>query len=350
MEVLTGLRSPSDDRSARDGLGGDPAADGPGAVQEEVGVLLSEALPGIGDRVLSASELVAAGSLLARRSDLWEALVPPERYVRWHSLLHRKANYDVWLLAWDPGHQTDWHDHGGSSGCFAVVSGRLVEQYRRSRSGLAASRSVRPGAPVTFGPAHVHNVSHGGGDPALSIHVYSPALTAMTYYRPTAYGFSAVQTVAVDSPHGVRSTTADASDGLDASGGLDASDRMAIDDLLAGARRDLPPRPLPREALEAAAAGAVLVDLRPSDERAAEGEIPGAVAIGRNVLEWRLDPRSDHRIPGLASYDAEIILFCSDGYASSLAAATLRRMGLSKVTDLDGGYHAWRAAGLPTTA
>ena len=336
----TGLRSPSDDQSAHDGR--NPAAE-PGALQAEVGVLLSEALPGVGDRVLTARELATAGSVVVSRPDLWGTLVPSDRYVRWHSLLHQKANYDVWLLAWDPGHQTDWHDHGGSSGCFAVASGRLVEQYRRARSGLAGSRSVRPGSPVTFGPAHVHNVSHAGGSPALSIHVYSPALTAMTYYRPTAYGFSAVETVAVDSPHGVRSTTVGERDGLD------DSDRLAIDDLLAGARRDLPRRPLPREALEAAAVGAVLVDLRPSDERAAEGEVPGAVAIGRNVVEWRLDPRSDHRIPGLASYDAEIILFCSDGYASSLAAATLRRMGLSKVTDLDGGYHAWRAAGLPTT-
>jgi rhodanese-related sulfurtransferase/mannose-6-phosphate isomerase-like protein (cupin superfamily) len=316
-----------------------------------VGVVLSEALPGVGDRVLSSRELACAGSVVVSRRDLWGDLVPPERHHRWHALLHRRDNYDVWLLAWDPGHQTDWHDHGGSSGCFVVASGRLVEQYRRARSGRAGSRSVRPGSPVSFGPAHVHNVTHGEGSPALSVHVYSPALTAMTYYRPTSYGFGAVETVAVDSPHGTRdSPQVTGGSGGGRGGGLAGAARLAIDDLLAGARRDLQRRPSPREAVEAVAAGAVLVDLRPSEERAAEGEIPGALAIGRNVLEWRLDPLSDHRIPGLASYDAEIILVCSDGYASSLAAVTLRRMGLARVTDLDGGYHSWRAAGLPTTA
>jgi rhodanese-related sulfurtransferase/predicted metal-dependent enzyme (double-stranded beta helix superfamily) len=339
----TGLRSPSEDQSDSDGRLRAAGGRGGGALQSEVELVISESLPGVGDRVLTSKELSLACATLARRRDLWEDLVPADRYLRWHSLLHRKDNYDVWLLAWDPGHQTDWHDHGGSSGCFTVAVGRLVEQYRRARSGLAGSRSVGPGSPVAFGPAHVHNVSHGGGAPALSVHLYSPALSAMTYYQPSAYGFSAVETVLVDSPHGVRSTT------LGTAGGTAGSGRLAVDDLLAGARMDLPPRPLPREALEAVSAGAVLVDLRPSEERAAEGEIPGAIAIGRNVLEWRLDPGSEHRTPGLASYDAEIILVCSDGYASSLAAATLRRMGLSKVTDLDGGYHAWRAAGLPTT-
>lgn len=312
-------------------------------LQSEAGELLSEVLPDLGDRVLTAQELVSVAAAVVARPDLWDGLVPAERHSRWHALLHRSANYDVWLLAWDPGHQTDWHDHGGSSGCFSVVRGRLSEQYRRPRSGLVGARTVRAGAAVSFGSAHVHNVSHGGGLPALSVHVYSPALTSMTYYRPTAYGFSAFETVGVDSPHGVRSGPPAGRESLT------DSVRLAIDDLLASARRDLRSRPLPREALEAVGAGGILVDLRPSEERAAEGEIPGAVAIGRNVLEWRLDPQSEHRIPELASYDAEIILFCSDGYASSLAAATLRRMGLSRVTDLDGGYRAWRAAGLPTT-
>ncbi len=97
------------------------------------------------------------------------------------------------------------------------------------------------------------------------------------------------------------------------------------------------------------AAGATLVDIRPVEQRREEGEIPGAVVIERNVLEWRLDPRSDARIVELARYDAQIIVFCSEGYASSLAAASLRHLGLTRATDLAGGYLAWKAAGLPTS-
>lgn len=92
----------------------------------------------------------------------------------------------------------------------------------------------------------------------------------------------------------------------------------------------------------------MLVDIRPSEQRMAEGEVPGAIIIGRNVLEWRLDPRSEARIPALARPDARIIVMCSEGYASTLAAASLRRIGLRDATDLDGGFQAWQAAGLPT--
>lgn len=76
--------------------------------------------------------------------------------------------------------------------------------------------------------------------------------------------------------------------------------------------------------------------------------MPGAIIIGRNVLEWRLDPRSEARIPALARADAPIIVMCSEGYASTLAAASLRRIGLREATDLDGGFQAWKAAGLPS--
>ena len=103
----------------------------------------------------------------------------------------------------------------------------------------------------------------------------------------------------------------------------------------------------PAQAWEAMQAGALLVDIRPQAQRAAEGQVPGALVIERNVLEWRLDPASDARLPVAGSYDLQVIVMCSAGYTSSLAAASLQDLGLSAATDLDGGFQAWARAGLP---
>jgi rhodanese-related sulfurtransferase len=121
-----------------------------------------------------------------------------------------------------------------------------------------------------------------------------------------------------------------------------------IDQMLASARDRLA-RVDPGQASREVAAGAVLVDIRPQAQRAAEGEIPGALIIERNVLEWRLDPASSARLPE-AGYDLRVIVFCSEGYTSSLAAAALQELGLHRATDLDGGFWAWQRAGLPVTA
>jgi rhodanese-related sulfurtransferase len=123
--------------------------------------------------------------------------------------------------------------------------------------------------------------------------------------------------------------------------------RRTIDDVLADARAQLK-RVDPVQAQEAAERGAVLVDIRPVANRAAEGEIPGAIIIERNVLEWRLDPASDARLP-VASYDLEVIVVCNEGYTSSLAAAALQELGVHKATDLTGGFREWKASGLPVT-
>ncbi|MGY0230643.1 rhodanese-like domain-containing protein [Longispora urticae] len=120
---------------------------------------------------------------------------------------------------------------------------------------------------------------------------------------------------------------------------------MSIDELLEAARTDL--RRLDSAATaDAVERGALLVDIRPVAQRAAEGHIPGALIIERNVLEWRLDPQSDARLPE-ASYERPVIVFCSGGYASSLAAASLRALGLD-ATDLIGGFQDWAALGYPT--
>jgi rhodanese-related sulfurtransferase len=119
-----------------------------------------------------------------------------------------------------------------------------------------------------------------------------------------------------------------------------------IDEILAAARARLR-RLGPLEVRDATARGAILVDIRPAAQRAEFGEIPGALIIERNVLEWRLDPRSDARLPVADRYDLEVIVTCQEGYTSSLAAASLQDLGLSRATDLAGGFAAWKAAGLP---
>ena len=123
---------------------------------------------------------------------------------------------------------------------------------------------------------------------------------------------------------------------------------MSVDRLLAEARSGLP-RLKPCEAAEAVRAGGFLVDTRPEYQRRADGDVPGAVVIERNHLEWRLDPRSDARIPEAAHERIHWIVLCDEGYSSSLAAASLRAIGLVNATDVTGGFQEWRAAGLPVT-
>jgi rhodanese-related sulfurtransferase/predicted metal-dependent enzyme (double-stranded beta helix superfamily) len=318
--------------------------------QQAIVAALTHLAPGTGR--LTGGQLRAITTALAARRDLWADLVVRDPDVRWYLPLHRSNSCDVWLLAWERGQDTDWHDHGGSSGSFAVAEGSLTELYRVP-SGRLSRRRLVPGQAIAFGPGHVHDVAHGGEDSATSIHAYSPPLVAMTYYTATDYGLIARETVAIDGPEGGRgrggADTALAR--ASASAARLNSDSLptgapGIDDLLAEARSSLQ-RLRPEAAFAALTDGAALVDIRPLEQRIVEGEVPGAIIISRNVLEWRLDPRSDARIPALARTDMRIIVMCSQGYASSLAVASLRRVGLREVTDLDGGFQAWQAAGLP---
>ncbi|MEU6550885.1 rhodanese-like domain-containing protein [Streptomyces sp. NPDC046915] len=120
-----------------------------------------------------------------------------------------------------------------------------------------------------------------------------------------------------------------------------------IDELLERVRADYR-RIEAREAYEAAQAGdALLVDIRYAALRDRDGLIPGALVIERNELEWRLDPRGSHRVPEATGHDRHIVVICNEGYASSLAAASLHQLGLHRATDLVGGFQAWKAAGLP---
>ncbi|MFD9392009.1 rhodanese-like domain-containing protein [Streptomyces sp. NPDC060000] len=133
--------------------------------------------------------------------------------------------------------------------------------------------------------------------------------------------------------------------------GLPNGDRpTGVDDLLERVRTGYT-RVEPREAYEAARAGeALLVDIRYAALRERDGLIPGALVVERNELEWRLDPQGSHRLPEATSHDVRVVVICNEGYASSLAAASLHQLGLHRSTDLVGGFQAWKAAGLPVTS
>jgi len=119
-----------------------------------------------------------------------------------------------------------------------------------------------------------------------------------------------------------------------------------IDRLLEEERRLLN-RLTPEQARDAAAAGGVIVDTRSHEQRLAGGTVPGSVRIHRNVLEWRVDASSGYQDPRLAARTGPIVIMCEQGYSSSLAAATLQRLGIADATDMIGGFEAWSAAGLP---
>jgi rhodanese-related sulfurtransferase len=127
-------------------------------------------------------------------------------------------------------------------------------------------------------------------------------------------------------------------------GSLSAVDRILAQARLALRRVNAP------QAKEIHDDGGLLIDIRPAAQRAQFGEIPGALIIERNNLEWRLDPEGSHRVPEATDAHRPVVIVCQEGYASSLAAASLISLGRTAVTDLDGGFVAWKAAGLPTTS
>jgi len=122
----------------------------------------------------------------------------------------------------------------------------------------------------------------------------------------------------------------------------------AVDRLLAQARLGLR-RVDARQAKQIGDEGGLLIDIRPAAQRAEFGEIPGTLIVERNNLEWRLDPGGSHRLPEAENPDRPVVIICQEGYASSLAADSLLGVGRTAVTDLEGGFVAWKQAGLPTT-
>jgi rhodanese-related sulfurtransferase len=271
-------------------------------------------------------ELANIVSLFAS-SDGWINKVRLRSDGRWYERLYHGPDYDVWVISWLPGQSTGFHDHGASSGAFVVATGILEEHRPGERTHV-----IHPGEPRAFGPDLAHDVRNVSLAPAISIHAYSPPLSEMNEYE-----LDGSRLVPRERASGKAET-------------LDQDDQTSpssIEQVLAAARARLR-RLSPHEAYEAVAeTEAILVDIRPESQRTIEGSIAGALVVERNVLEWRFDPASSTRLPVATDHDLQVIVLCSEGYTSSLAAAALQDLGLCRATDVVGGFQAWRATGLP---
>jgi rhodanese-related sulfurtransferase len=240
------------------------------------------------------------------------------------------------VIRWLPGQSTGFHDHGASAGALVVATGILEEHSPGERN-----RVIHPGKASAFGPDYAHDVRNVSLAPAISIHAYSPPLSDMNEYE-----LDGSRLVPRERASG-RAETVDQEWRVQNRKPLDRAGALSIEQVLSAARARLR-RLSPDEAYEATVkTEATLVDIRPEGQRAIEGSIAGALVVERNVLEWRLDPASSSRLPVATDHDIQVIVFCSEGYTSSLAAIALQDLGLCRATDMIGGFQAWRAMGLP---
>jgi rhodanese-related sulfurtransferase/mannose-6-phosphate isomerase-like protein (cupin superfamily) len=269
-------------------------------------------------------------------TDGWMERVRLKADRRWYERLYHGLDHDIWVISWLPGQSTGFHDHGTSSGALVVATGTLEER----RPG-GQTRVIYSGKPIAFGSDYAHDVRNVSLAPAVSIHAYSPPLTEMNEYelddgRLVPHEGAAGEIDSVDHDgNPVRHNSSDRAKAL------------TIEQVLAAARgrlRRLSPNEAHQATLES---GAVLVDIRPEAQRAVEGSIPGASVVERNVLEWRFDPASSACLPIATNHEIQVIVFCSEGYTSSLAAAGLQDIGLHRATDMIGGFKAWKRRKLP---
>ncbi len=280
-------------------------------------------------------ELANIVSLFAS-SEGWIEKVRLRSEGRWYERQYHGPDYDIWVISWLPGQSTGFHDHGASSGAFVVATG-ILEEHRPG----VRTRVIHPGKPRAFGPDYAHDVRNASLAPAISIHAYSPPLSEMNEYE-----LDGSQLVPRERASG-ETETLNQESSVQRRKPVNRTLALSIEQVLSRARARLR-RLSPDEAFEAAQkTEAILVDIRPESQRAIEGSIAGALVVERNVLEWRFDPASTTRLPVATDHGLQVIVFCSEGYTSSLAAAALKDLGLYRATDMVGGFHAWRAAGLP---
>lgn len=164
---------------------------------------------GLPEGPLSHDDLEIVALAIASRGDLYEDLVVDDETSRWWMLLFRNPAYEVKLLTWERDQSSDWHDHGGSSGAFAVTSGVLLERHRGDDHVGVVSGHFGVGQFGAFGPDYVHDIMHGAGSPAVSIHVYSPPLSGLTFYERTEFGFVAKEFVPEEDRSIQRTTPTD---------------------------------------------------------------------------------------------------------------------------------------------
>jgi rhodanese-related sulfurtransferase/mannose-6-phosphate isomerase-like protein (cupin superfamily) len=269
-------------------------------------------------------------------SDEWIDRVRLRAEGRWYERLYQGPDYDIWVISWLPGQSTGFHDHGESSGAFVVATG-ILEEHRPAEQAL----EIHPGESRAFGPDYAHDVRNASLAPAVSIHAYSPPLSEMNEFELDG------SQLVPRGPAYRKAETLNQEWRVQRQEPVDRPCALSIEQVLSAARARLQ-RLSPNEAYEAISkTQATLVDIRPEGQRAIEGSIPGALTVERNVLEWRFDPASTARLPIATDHDLQVIMFCSEGYTSSLAAAGLHDLGLWRATDMIGGFHAWSAAGLP---
>ena len=291
-----------------------------------------------GGALKSPAELTEIVSMFASTPG-WMERVRLRLERRWYERLYHDLDYDVWVISWLPEQSTGFHDHGESAGAFVVATGCLEEHVPGE-----SARLIGPGKPCAFGPGYAHDVRNSSSAPAISIHAYSPPLSEMNGYE-------------LDGSELVRREEVYwTAHSLDGDGPAEQRAReqqktaLSIEQVLSAARARLR-RLTPADASDAVKdSGAILVDIRPEGQRMIEGSIAGAFVVERNVLEWRFDPASSARLPVATNHDLQVIVFCSEGYTSSLAAAALQDLGLWRATDMVGGFLAWQAAGLPTAS
>jgi rhodanese-related sulfurtransferase len=300
----------------------------------EAGTLTATRSPS--DAVWRTPEELANIVSLFASSDGWMDRVRLRTGQRWYERLYHGSDYDIWVISWLPGQSTGFHDHGVSSGAFAVAAG-ILEEHRPGEP----TRVIHPGEPRAFGPDYAHDVRNVSLAPAISIHAYSPPLSEMNEYEldgsqlvPREH--ASERAVKLDQEWRAKRPTPS-----------NHTEALSIEQMLSAARARLR-RLSPDDAHEAIVnTEAILVDIRPEGQRAIEGSIAGALVVERNMLEWRFDPASSARLPVATDHDIQVIVFCSEGYASSLAAAALQDLGLHRATDIVGGFQAWRAMDLP---
>ena len=269
---------------------------------------------------------------LAAAPDLWRPHAHHDSEQRRPVRLLASGAWETWVIGWTAGQHVELHDHGDSVGALVVLEGELIELTRR-RSGALVRRELRPGPAHALPAGLVHDVVAPGPRPATSLHVYSPPLRSMRFYDGRGVVTRTVEVLEeapVAGAGGARALGFDPAVVTEASG---------IDRLLARTRAGLD-RVDPADLGAEVEGGALVVDIRPEADRRTDGELAGALVVERIHLEWRLDPSSAHRVPE-ATPGRRMIVVCNEGYASSLAADTLRQLGVPLA--LAGGYRAWRA-------